>query len=178
MRAQDMQDFAQNNVKNASTFINKNETSEPWVCDARYSITYRDAKYLCILCEYSYGMGTTSRSKRLQGDCFLLETGNQCRLNDFLLDGVKADTVFGMVADATIEKMVDSYGRNRLNSDMTRDKLIEIKKESPNDFYITDTGITFFYQLASIAPFSEGVLEFSFTADEMKDLMKLPMTQK
>lgn len=175
IRSGEMQTFAQNNVENASKFISENDGAMPWESNARYSVTYRDAKYLCILCEYSYGMGSQSRSKRLVSDCFLLSEGTQCSINDFLIEGIDADAVYGFLADKVLEKMVDSKGASRLSDGIGREQLIE--KFSPSDFYITDTGITFYYQLATIAPFSEGVLEFSFSAEEVSSMMTLPITK-
>ena len=175
LRVEEFKNFAKNNIENASDFMSRNANAQPWVCKVRYSITYRDAKYLCVLSEYTYGMGTADRSRRLESDCFMLDNGRQCRAEDFLPEGAKMDDIYNMIADRVISDMTNNVGELDLLPDMTREKVIEVKKEAPRDFYLTAEGITFYFQLAAIAPYDKGILEYSFEAVELQGLLDLPM---
>lgn len=175
MIAKDIENYALSNVNNASAFIAANPGSTKWCVKSRFTVTFRNDKYINILCEINYGNGTDVLSEKLQSAVFEIATGNSLTLRDFLSgdkDAFTDEVIANHLAAVVIEKSVDKYGVTTLYPSVTKEVVAE--KFDPSNFYFTPDGLTIYFGLNTIAPFSDGVLVYNLSGEDIRGYFTVP----
>lgn len=124
------------------------------------SITYADGEVASFLRkEYIYNGGA-------HGNTTVIPLLYSVKTSDAI--SAKSSDLLVNVRD---KKFIELLNK-KLLEDRKRDNFFDFRSITPGSFYITPYGITFLWNRYDIAPYSEGLIEVSFSFEELKPFVK------
>ncbi len=131
--------------------------------DSGYKVSYNQNGVISFLL-YDYGyLGGAHGGETLTGMTFSLQDGKALKLNDLLKSNASYRQDLKQLLQNEIKKQDGA-------EDGTLDSFNELSKNSSaylDDYYLTDSGFTIFFQQYAIAPYAAGTPEFHFTFNQL-----------
>ena len=130
---------------------------------------YRDDGVICFTREYYNYFGGAHANELRVGDTFSLDTG--ARLTASHIFTVSEDVYRPMLL-GYMESQVREMGEWLYDTNMaTIDASFD-----PDNFYLREDGLVFFFQPSDIAPYAAGIVEFSVTFDKLASYLIGPLS--
>lgn len=168
-------DFAENNVLNASEFMRQRESDKPWKKKITFETTLLSNDYACFIVKESLSYYDSEVTPTWRTLCYDVKTGESCTLDTFTV--YKDDPAVGFEAflsDVVEPNLVNKYFYPQFIDNTVYenlDKLILC-----DDFYLTESGISFYIDGLSISPSIEGITAIDFTWDELAGYYEMPVS--
>lgn len=166
--------FAKINVESAKNYMTKKDSDKPWAIQTSFEVRFFGNDLVCIVLKRSVSYGGNA-TPVISAKCFNLTEGNECSSNDFYIKDVDEAT------KAIILDTIKDNAKYELNpkSVLTDEQVAKIDNvfDPDNGYYITDKGITFFFNKNQVDPSQFGTYEFVFFWAEVEYIYKNPMSE-
>lgn len=149
---EDACESAESNIENATAFMDNQNSQKPWIKSLDYNINLSDGKYFSFTIKDSFSMfGNPEVEPSLTGYVFDIIKGVPCTIRDFMYENSSHDSVKQVLAD---EFIYNDVAKVLFNDTPLNDEQKEIVFEvfDLGNFYLTDTGIGFYFSSNSINP--------------------------
>ena len=149
---------AESNVKNAANSMDYLKTDKPWVNQITFETTYSDGRFTCFLIKdafsYSGGVGEPLYVTK----CFDLKKGEPCNASAFAVDEFSYEDYQTVLVDGYIKSKAKQNFYPNNPSVITEESLNAFNESfTLENFYLTETGIAFYFEKSVIDPSLSGV---------------------
>lgn len=171
---EDACETAESNIKNAASFMDAQQLETPWARSFDYTINLSDGKYLSFTVNDYFTMyGSDSIEPDMVGYTFDIIRGVPCTLLDFSYENYSLDSVSQIIVD---ELICDDVSTVMYNGAPLTDEQRSIVHGIVNteNFYLTDTGIGFYFSKYAVNPNHYGTFITHYTWDEAAVVLKRP----
>ena len=136
----------------------------PYTADYRYEVMANNGRLLSVMHENSEFTGGLHETPVFSSETFDMRSGGLLTLADLFT--VPEEEYLALFFDAAAEKIAQTPEEY---FDITPQLLQE--SFNPSDFYVTDTGLTFYYQVYAIAPYATGLSYFTLPFDDIRNML-------
>ena len=140
------------------------EVRLPYTAAYQYEVMANNGRILSIMHENYTFSGGMHEMPSFSSETFDLQNGGLLTLADLFT--VPEETYLTLLFDAAAAKISETPEEY---FDVTPQLLQEAF--DPADFYMTDTGLTFYYQVYAIAPYTTGLAYFTIPLDDIRDVL-------
>lgn len=172
---EDACETAESNIANAASFMDAQHLENPWARSFDYDINFCDGKYLSFTVKDYFTMyNSENLEPDMHGYTFDIIKGVPCTLLDFSYENYSFENVAQILVD---EFICDDVSNVFYNGAPLTDEQREIVHSvvNPENFYLTDTGIGFYFSKSSINPSHYGTFISNYTWDEVAVVLKMPV---
>ena len=165
---------AESNIENAASFMDAQQLETPWSRSFDYDINFSDGRYLSFTVKDYFTMyGSTNLQPDMTGYTFDIIKGLPCTLLDFSYENYSYDNVRQILIDEFICDDISTVFYNDAPlTDEQRSVVHEVVDTA--NFYLTDTGIGFYFSKNAINPGHFGTFVAHFTWDEVAVVLRMP----
>lgn len=164
--------FAEINVESAKNYMTKKNSDKPWAIQTSFEVRFFGSDYVCIVLKRSVSYGGNA-TPVISAKCFNLAEGAVCSSNDFYLNDVDEATK-AIVLDTIKDKAKYELNPKKVLTDEQVAKIDDVF-DPVEGYYITDSGITFFFNKGQVDPSQYGIFECTFLWPEIDYIYKNPM---
>ncbi|HPE16708.1 MAG TPA: DUF3298 domain-containing protein [Oscillospiraceae bacterium] len=130
---------------------------------------YRDDGVICFTREYYNYFGGAHANELRVGDTFSLDTGARLTASHIF---TVSEEVYRPMLLGYMESQVREMGEWLYDTNMdTIDASFD-----PDNFYLREDGLVFFFQPSDVAPYAAGIVEFSVTFDKLASYLIAPLS--
>lgn len=169
---EDACESAESNIENAAAFMDAQNLQNPWSKVIDFNINLSDGQYFSFTVKDYFSMfGSSEVEPTLTGYVFDLVKGEPCTLLDFSYENHSFDSIKQTIVDEFICKDVASSLFNGAT-------LTDEQKESvrgvfdAGNFYLSETGIGFYFSSNTINPNHFGTFVTHYTWDDIAVVLK------
>ncbi len=169
---EDACESAESNIKNAAAFMDTQNSQTPWSKVIDYDINLSDGRYFSFTVKDYFSMfGSSEVEPTLTGYVFDIVKGEPCALQDFLYENHSYDNVKQILVD---EFICDDVSTVLFNDAPLTDEQRDIVHGvfDAGNFYLTDTGIGFYFSKNSINPNHFGTFVTHYTWGDVAVVLK------
>ncbi len=167
---------AERNIENASDFMAKYETKNPWTKKITFETTYADGRFLCFLIKTAFTYsGTPGEPSSYETKCFDLKRGEPCNAFNFVL----ADLSHEEIKTLLVDELIKPKAKTELSAQhpyafyaAMLDKLDEIF--TYENFYLTENGMAFYFEKNLLNDTLSGVYSCELTWSELSAIFTSP----
>lgn len=165
---------AESNIANAASFMDAQQLETPWARSFDYNINLSDGKYLSFTVNDYFTMyGSDNIEPDMFGYTFDIIRGVPCTLLDFSYDNFTLSNVNQIIVDELICDDISTVMHNGAPlTDEQRSAVHGIV--NVENFYLTDTGIGFYFSKYAVNPNHYGTFITHYTWDEVAVVLKRP----
>lgn len=151
---------AEVNVPSASSYMKNSESKTPWSSELDFETTYISSKYVCFLIKKTISyFGIEGIEPRYETKCFNVQTGAICSVWDFASDPSLEEEITAHLADYMMKNAPKDFDTEDY-AGLSQVYVEKIKTVfNPNQFYLTDEGIGFYFERGDVAPAYSGVYQ-------------------
>lgn len=166
-------EFAESNIENASSFMKSMNSDKPWSKTVTFENTLLSNRYACFIVKESLSYFDSEADPEWRTVCYDIRTGAECTLSDFATIPEETDQCFeAFLSDVLAPALPMKFTNPSYLSDDVYDRLDEIV--SPDNFYLTEKGIGFYFDKNDVHEYLSGTFKISFTWDELAASFELP----
>ncbi len=171
---EDACETAESNIENAANFMDSQNSETPWARSVDYEINLCNDKYFSITArEYFTMFGSDNLEPVKRGYTFDVTRGKLCTLSDFFYEDHSYDSVRQFIIDEFICKDVSAvYCSGAELTEEMRSSVNEVF--DTENFYLTDSGIGFYFSENAIDPYLYGTFVAHYTWQEIAVILKRP----
>lgn len=171
---EDACETAESNVENAAAFMDANNSETPWSRSLEYVINLCTDKYFSITVNDYFTMyGNSEIEPAKRGYTFNVTRGIRCAFSDFTYENRSTEGVKRFIVDEFIGKDVaEVYFDGAELTDEQRSTVYDAV--DTENFYLTDSGIGFYFSENAIDPNRFGTFVAHYTWEEIAVILKRP----
>lgn len=171
---EDACETAESNVENAAAFMDANNSETPWARSFEYEINLCTDKYFSITVnEYFTMFGSSEIEPIKTGYTFNVVRGRRCALGDFTYENYLHEGVKRVIVDEFIGKDVAKVYFD--GAELTEEQRATVYDAvDTENFYLTDSGIGFYFSENAIDFRSFGTFVTHYTWQEIAVILKRP----
>lgn len=165
---------AESNIGNAASFMDAQQLETPWARSFDYDVTFSDGRYLSFTVKDYFTMyGSDNLEPDMIGYTFDIIKGVPCTLLDFSYENYSLSNVSQIIID---EYICDDISIVMYNGAPLTDEQRSTVHGAVNaeNFYLTDTGIGFYFSKYAINPNYFGTFVAHYDWDEVAVVLKMP----
>ena len=154
---------AERNVENAAVSMDSLDTEKPWVNEIKFETTYSDGRFTCFLIKDAFSFSGGQGEPAYITKCFDLKMGEPCSAKAFAIDEFSREDYEAMLLDELIKPMaMQNFYPN--NPEALSQKNLEAFSRcfTLENFYLTESGMAFYFDKAEIDPELTGVYVCEF----------------
>ncbi len=167
---------AERNIENASDFMTKYETKNPWTKKITFETTYADGRFLCFVIKTAFTYsGTPGEPSSYETKCFDLKRGEPCNALSFMLAELTHEEINSFLVDGMIKpkaKAELSAQHPYAFSEGMLDVIDELF--TYENFYLTENGMAFYFEKNLINDSLSGVYSCELTWNELSAIFTPP----
>ncbi len=171
---EDACETAESNIGNAADFMGSQSLETPWARWFDYEINLCSDRYFSITVKDYFTMfGSDEPEPTLTGYTYDVIRGRLCTVSDFFYEGYSYDNVRQIIIDEFICKDVSL---NYCDGAELTDEMLNSVNEvfDAENFYLTDSGIGFYFSENAIDPYRYGTFVAHYTWQEIAVVLKRP----
>ena len=172
---EDACESAENNIKNASNFMDNLGFDKPWTNTITFETTYSDGRFTCFLIKDAFSYTGGEGDPLYKTKCFDLKYGEPCSARTFAIADFSMEDFNTSLVEALIipTAQKEFYPNNPYS---LSDEMIEkFRSEfTLQNFYITETGMAFYYDRTLFDGSLSGVYVCEFTWAELSSVFCSP----
>lgn len=160
---------AEMNVSSASNYMQNSESKKPWSSELDFETTYISSKYVCFLIKKTISyFGVEGKEPKYETKCFNVQTGELCTVWDFAIDPSFEEETTAFLAEYIMKKAPEDL--NPEGGGLSQSLVEKIKTVfNPNQFYLTEEGIGFYFERKDIHSDFSGVYQRVIPWEELLD---------
>ena len=166
-------EFAESNIENAASFMESMESDKPWAKTVTFETTHVSSRYACFIMKDALSYFDSEVKPAWSTFCLDVKTGAVCTLSDFAIIPDDADGCFEAFLNDVLEPVLPI---EFINPEFINEEVLERLDEivHPDDFYLTDDGMGFYFDKNNVHEYLSGTYKISFTWDELSAVYELP----
>ncbi len=149
----------------------------PYTFELKYAPTRLDTKLLSFSGEYLADTGDARPDSSLTSVTFSAEDGSVLTLSDILTGDEMADVLCTMLLEKLAEQDAKKVNYLKNYTEIVQQKF-DLSDEGDENWYFTDTGITFYFSPNEIADDKTGPIDVEFSYTQLRGIIKKELMPK